>query len=379
VSGPGRNQTNNGFSPAHLNAVATNHSTGLHKVTSIDELKDLVAKTYNVFKERFTEEAHEHPSYQAYRSVYAVFKHDPSRLNLSIPGPLWMKLDENIKKQIVCIQQEIRESKESKEKSTEKTIIGKQYPSLAKPEQDVRQAMTALSYIRECVVSDLFDNDDSLVDIDINDDDIFEHIRHVKMVSVHGEFWDENDTIDIQANFRVAYKCVQGGKFYAISDGGADSCILGSSAHMINLTERFARLVGYDLDTTQSARVPIASGYIKTKFNGNFVLLLINEAPYLAHSPTTLLSEHQIREYGKVIDSCAETHVVSSNPRLIGKQRLEISAESHIPMEDRGAIMGIPIFQYEEDDDTQYPIHEIASNSTWVPYRYRHHQISADT
>jgi hypothetical protein len=51
----------------------------------------------------------------------------------------------------------------------------------------------------------------------------------------------------------------------------------------------------------------------------------------------------------------------------------------HIPMEDRGAIMGIPIFQYEEGDDTRYPIHEITSKATWVPYRYCHNQISADT
>jgi hypothetical protein len=204
--------------------------------------------------------------------------------------------------------------------------------------------VTALSYIRECAVSDLFNDDDSLGDMDIDNDIFFENMRHIKMVSVHGEFWDETDTIDIQANFRVAYKCVQGGKLYDISDGGADSCILGNSAHILNLTKRFAQLVGYDSDTTQSATVPIASGYIKTKFNGNFLLLLINEALYLAHSPTTLLSEYQIREYGKVIDSCAETHVVSSDPRLMGKQHLEISEEMHIPMEDRGAIMGIPIF-----------------------------------
>jgi hypothetical protein len=71
--------------------------------------------------------------------------------------------------------------------------------------------------------------------------------------------------------------------------------------------------------------------------------------------------------------------VVSSDPRLMGKQRLEISAEIHIPIEDHGAIMGIPIFLYEEGDDTRYPIHEITSKSTWVPYCYRHHQISADT
>jgi hypothetical protein len=40
--------------------------------------------------------------------------------------------------------------------------------------------------------------------------------------------------------------------------------------------------------------------------------------------------------------------------------------------------MGIPIFQYEDGDDTRYPIHEISSKSTWVPYHYCHHQISAD-
>jgi len=137
VNSPGRNQMNNGIFPAHLNAVATKQSKGLYKVTTIDELRDLVAKTYNVFRDKFVEEDHEHPTYQAYRSVYAVFKHDPSRLNLSIPGPLWMKLDENIKKHIVRIRQEIRESKEMTEKSKEKTVIGKQYPSLDKSEQDI--------------------------------------------------------------------------------------------------------------------------------------------------------------------------------------------------------------------------------------------------
>jgi hypothetical protein len=179
VNSPGRNQMNNGIFPAHPNAIATNHSPGLHKVTTIDELRDLVAKTYRMFRDKFVEEAHEHPSYQAYRSVYAAFKHDPSRLNLSIPTALWMKLDENIKKQIVRIPQEIRESKESKEKSTEKTTIGKQYPSLAKSEQDVQQTMSALSYIRECAVSDLFDDDDSLGDMDIDDDNCFENMRHI--------------------------------------------------------------------------------------------------------------------------------------------------------------------------------------------------------
>jgi hypothetical protein len=62
----------------------------------------------------------------------------------------------------------------------------------------------------------------------------------------------------------------------------------------------------------------------------------------------------------------------------MGKQRLEISEDIHIPMEDQEAIMGILIFQYEEGDDTRYSIHEITSKSTWVPYCYRNHQISTD-
>jgi hypothetical protein len=333
VSGPGRNQMNNGIFPAHLNAVATNHSTGLHKVTSIDELKDLVAKTYNVFRDKFTEKTQEHPSYQAYRSVYAVFKHDPSQLNLSIPTALWMKLDENIKKQIVHIRQEIRESKESKEKSTEKTTIGKQYPSLAKSEQDVRQTMTALSYIRECAVSDLFDDDDSLGDMDIDDDNFFENMQHIKMVSVQVNFGTKLIPLIYKRTSELRINVYREESYMPF---WMEELIHVSSEAVIilNLTKCFAQLVGYDPNTTQSARVPIASGYIKTKIDGNFLLLLINEAPYLAHSPTTLLLEYQIGEYGKVIDLCAETHVVSSDPRLMGKQRLEISAEMHILMED---------------------------------------------
>jgi hypothetical protein len=112
---------------------------------------------------------------------------------------------------------------------------------------------------------------------------------------------------------------------------------------------------------------------------GNIALLLIHEAPYLAHWPTALLSEYQIREYGKVIDLCAENHVVSSNPRLMGRQRLEINDNIHIPMEDQGAIMGIQILQYEENDDHCYPIHEITSNATWVPFRYQNSHIPEDT
>ena len=96
-------------------------------------------------------------------------------------------------------------------------------------------------------------------------------------------------------------------------------------AFVISYAKRFARLVGYDPTSTKSARVPIVSAYLKTRLaSGVIVLLLVHEAPYLAHSPTTLLSEYQIRQHGLVVDSCSIDHVLCSDPLLYGKKRLEL-------------------------------------------------------
>lgn len=145
-------------------------------------------------------------------------------------------------KKITLIRQEIRESNDSKEKSKDKTATGKQYPSLNKSAPDIRKTMTALSHIQGiAIISDLFDNEDSITDMemDTDDDDFSEHICHVNMVSVHGGLWGDDDMIDIQATYRFTNKCVHNGKYYAISDGSADSCILGSCPHVINRTKRY--------------------------------------------------------------------------------------------------------------------------------------------
>jgi hypothetical protein len=41
--------------------------------------------------------------------------------------------------------------------------------------------------------------------------------------------------------------------------------------------------------------------------------------------------------------------------------------------------MGIQILQFEENDDHRYPIHEITSKATWVPFRYQNSHIPEDT
>ena len=80
-------------------------------------------------------------------------------------------------------------------------------------------------------------------------------------------------------------------------------------AKVIDYTGRHANLVGYDPKTTRTDNVPIVTALVKVKSSTICqlpVLLKANEAPYNAHSPITLLSEYQIREYGLVIDSVAK-------------------------------------------------------------------------
>ena len=367
-----------GILPTHLLTATSD----IREINNLDELRDEVTNAYVAFQDKFTENGNKHPKLDAARAVYNVFKKDPTRLNLSVPPELWNKLDETLKKQITRIRQEIRDEQRKKPKDTskDKASIGQQYPTLNKPPLDVRKTLTAIQCIQELGISGLLDDDES-IDEEMEDyeDEFINEIRNVHMTSVYGEFYDDEDTIDIKANYRLAYKCVHEGKIFGISDGGADSCILGKHAHVINRTKRYARLVGYDPATTQSERVPIVSAYLKTKDqSGDIILLLIHESPYLAHSSTTLLSEYQIREYGKVIDSCSTSHVHRSNPRVMGLQRLEINEDIHVPMEDRGAIMGIQILPYEEGDDSRYNIHEIVSKSPWLPQRYRYKDFPED-
>ena len=70
-------------------------------------------------------------------------------------------------------------------------------------------------------------------------------------------------------------------KTYAISDGGADSCILGKMAKVIDYTGRHVNLVGYDQKTTKTDIVLIVTALIKTRSStiGQIpVLLKVNEA-----------------------------------------------------------------------------------------------------
>src|SRR6478609_11334304 len=102
------------------------------------------------------------------------------------------------------------------------------------------------------------------------------------------------DTIGITRSCNRHFEYIDHSMFkdniYAISDGGADSCILGKNAKVLSYTGRNANLVGYDPKTTRTEKVPIVTALIKaiSSSTGNIpVLLKVNEAPYNANSPIT--------------------------------------------------------------------------------------------
>ena len=95
---------------------------------------------------------------------------------------------------------------------------------------------------------------------------------------------------------------------------------------------------------------------------------------YLAHSTITLLSEHQVRNKGIIIDSCSTTHLTNYLPPTYGRQQLEWTNDDGTidwaPMIDRGGHMGIPLFPYEPGDNTKLQIINITSSDQWIPQRH---------
>jgi len=155
-------------------------------------------------------------------------------------------------------------------------------------------------------------------------------------------------------------------------------CVVGQNAYIASYSGRYAHVVGYDPDKTKSAKIPIVTAYIKAlAHNGIPVLLKINEAPYNAGSPVTLLSEYQIRENQFVIDSVAKKHR-SMNDQF-GTQRLTLNEVVYIPFEDRGGIMGFEILPIEDGDideiDLTLDIFEITQATKWTPARFRTNTI----
>ena len=72
---------------------------------------------------------------------------------------------------------------------------------------------------------------------------------------------------------------------FVVSDSGADSSVLGKDVKIIDVTDRHARIAGYDSEMGPSNLYHICSGYLKTRdITGQIILALVHQAPHLSHS-----------------------------------------------------------------------------------------------
>ena len=286
------------------------------------------------------------------------------RKSLNIPNEIWRELEPKMKEKITQIKNEIRQKRQQEERTPSATPAR---PPSPLPEQYPTAANAVNTMLSNLCIDDTSDSEPTSTD-----DEALSAQYHTVM---------ERD-LEVRAHLELIDSYSKG--YYAIADGGADSCVLGQNAEVVSYTGRFATLVGYDPKFTKSKRIPIVTAYLKVKAHNNIpVLLKINEAVYNEGSPVTLLSEYQVREYGFVIDSVAEKHLKS--PDVYGTQRLTLNEDVHIPFLDRGGIMGFEILPVEEGDidevDPKFDIFEITGPKRWTPARFRsvnHGKVSKD-
>ena len=283
--------------------------------------------------------------------VYQALRSPTMRDSLSIPTALWKELEPSLRERIMEIRESIRKKKDRGVREQDKKVKPRQYP--LPPQYANKTSMDLVANL--CSQMNLHDSDED------TDDDMM----------IQGFC---TTTIEYRAHLEYANSYSSSSKIYAISDGGADACVVGTNAYIAGETGRYAHLVGYDPATTKSHKIPIVTAYLKVMaHNGIPVLLKIHEAAYNAGSPITLLSEYQVREHGYIVDSVATKHKASLD--TYGSQRIILNDVVHVPFEDRGGLMGFEILPIEDGDidevDPKYDIFELTSSQKWIPARFR--------
>ena len=261
--------------------------------------------------------------------TYKMFNTKSFRESLSIPDAIWNELEPLVKDKIQEARIRIREKKKAKLDKQQNNSLPNQYPTM-KNRETMLNMVTAMAEMS-------MDDEDSDTDDDMITSSAY-MARSFRTLDPPGESCKgKDDVLEVRAHFEYTLIPELQSKVYAISDSGADACILGKSAKVISYTGRYASLVGYDPYTTRTEKVPIVSAYIKARSSsiGNHpVLLKVHEAPYNPQSPITLLSEYQIRENGLVIDSVAKKHKSSYGKQ--GTQSFQLNQWVYIDFEDRG-------------------------------------------
>ena len=204
----------------------------------------------------------------------------------------------------------------------------------------------------ESTITDLFDqaadlDDQSYYESD-NDDDLDLDIALFNIgrgiIIPHDETVQEFDTDEAHQYYDSSGNIVIQGYLmrstssrFEVSDSCAGSCVLGKDAKIVIVTDRHARIAGYDSEMGSSDLYHVCSAYLKTRdITGQIILALVHQAPHLLHSENTLLAEYQMRHFGNLVDSCSKEHFICYDPPTYGKQEIVVEGGKYtLPLKPR--------------------------------------------
>ena len=352
----------NSYNRAYLYADQVN----VHQVSSATPPSDSVTMT----KDEAESLVSEYVNHYGIKNACNMFSVPKFRESLRIPGPIWALLEPELQAKLMEVRKRVLERKnklaqkmqlEENVQNAETTntannnnnaeksnVIPDQYPKMKGVTHTVQHICTALD------------------ELELGDEDSLDTDDEQLPLITRGYMSRSLPTYRAHLEYAAYFP-----KIYALSDCGADACVLGKLTYVEACTGEKAYLSGFDPAKVPPKEVSIVTGLIKVLTSPQQipVILRVHQAPYNPDSPITLLSEYQIREHGYVIDSVAKKH--RTGFKAYGTQTFYLNEVVSIPFEDRGGLMGFEILPYEEGDKERYDVFDITSPEKWTPQRFR--------
>jgi len=227
--------------------------------------------------------------------AFNAMKSPTMRGKMHIPDALWKIMEQPLRDKIMELKKaaSAKRDQSQEHKKTESTgeKLPPQYPStMAKLQSDIENTLSSLNALQ--------------IDDDNTDDEALCTMNMVSITPDDHKLRVDMDIVDFYMNNVSTTNPI-----YGLSDGGADSCLLGQKCKVLSYTGQVATLVGYEPGGTRKQQIPIVTGLLKVMSHVDIpILLQVHQSPYLKDCPVTLFSEYQIREFGLVIDSCSKKH-----------------------------------------------------------------------
>ena len=176
-----------------------------------------------------------------------------------------------------------------------------------------------------------------------------------------------NSSIKVARTFRTDVRNIQrvqaDDHIQATIDGGADTCLLGSSFRMFEYSERKANVASFD-DALHVNNLRIGSGV--TAFDhadGSTYLLMVHEGIDYTSQHNSIISVSQSRYHGVDICDRHPRFRVNNQPGLF---RMSVQ-DIEIPFTMEKGLVSLRVRKPTDDEISNCPVLELTSDAPWDP------------